>query len=359
MDYRSRWQQKRRVRATRTRLIAIVAVILAGTLVTFAWRGLARREPAAFALAEPDVCWLTPTAEGVLMTARSGRIANLTPDLEQQENWSRHFSHPAGFWGPAAVLDGLALVGCEDVRLRAVDLATGLQAWELRTQAGVPGVATSEELAWFTSEDGWLHCATATGELVWETQVGRKVTTAALVTDDLVIVGTADGTVDCVAREDGAALWTVELGAPVNAEPRMGPSTVLVGDDSGALHSITRDGELLASLELEGLIRAPVAVSGPIVIAADTSGTVARVDASEMSLMWTVRLPGAILAEPAIVGDSVWCGAGRHLIELNVDSGRVLSRHVAEAQTCDVLAAHGRIYWATTDGRVRAISPGG
>jgi outer membrane protein assembly factor BamB len=76
-----------------------------------------------------------------------------------------------------------------------------------------------------------------------------------------------------------------------------------------------------------------------------------------MTEVWQARLPGALSAEPIIVGDVIWCAAGRSLVALDAEDGAQLTRRIAEAQTCDAIAAHGRIYWATTDGRIGSVSP--
>lgn len=359
MDYHSRWQQKRRERATRQRLILIVAlIVLVAGAATFV-RGIARPAPTGYRLPGPVVSWLASTDDAVLITTRGGELIKLTPELRPvQTGWSSPFTHPAGFWGRAAVAERNALVGCEDVRVRAVDLVTGLQSWELEVGGAVPGVSADGKHAYFASAEPALYGVTSAGSRLWRAALEAEVAAPPLVTGETVIVGTLAGSICAFNRESGALLWCVEPegAAPIYATPSMGPSSILVGDDAGRLHSVARTGELLASMAFEGLIRQPVAVSDAVVVAGDSSGLVRRINPADMTQIWSARVGGPLAAAPIILDGVVWCGAGPNLVALDAGDGDVLSRRIADANTSDVIAAHGRIYWATTDGRIGAVS---
>ncbi len=358
VDYRTRWQQKRRERVTRQRLIIIVGCMLAAVTVVVGWRSIVRPAPAGFRVPGADICWLTAGEDYLLVCARSGRLVRTTPELSGRAvGWARDFTHPSGFLAPAVLVPGLALIGCADVRLRAVDVTTGLQAWELEAGGAVPSVAAGDGHVYFGSEDGFVHAATVQGRYVWHTGLGAPVVAPPLVTEDHVIVATLAGEVYCLARENGARVWMVDTGAPIYAAPRMGPSTIIVGDDAGKLHNITPEGELVAEYAFEGLVRAPVGTADTVVVAGDSAGNVARINPSDMTEMWRTTVPGPVTTEPVIHAGAVWCGAGSNLVVLDAETGRTRRRLAAGAETTDVLAAFGRIYWATADGRVRMINP--
>lgn len=363
MDYRSRWQQRRRERATRQRLVLIAAVVVIAVGVGVALRGVSSSGPASdFRLDGPDVSWLSASDDGVLITTRRGELIKLTPELEAvEEGWVRPFTHPAGFWGRAAVVGRNAVIGSEDVRARAIDLASGVQSWELAVGGAVPGVTAEGEYVYFTSAEPALYRATAGGSVLWRAALDARVSSPPLVTGETVVVGTLRGRICGYERASGARLWCVEgePAAAVHARPSMGPSSILVGDDRGRLHSISRGGEMLTFMEFEGLIRQPVAVREAVVVAGDSSGLLMRINPADMTEIWRARLPGPLAAEPVITGGVVWCGAGRSLVALDAEDGRVITRRKADAQTSDVLAAHGRIYWATTDGRIGYVESEG
>ncbi len=359
MDYRSRWQQKRRERATRVRLIVIVSLLLAAAGAALVLRGITRPAPSGYRLPEPGVSWLSAGSDALLVTTRDGELIKLTPDLRPVETgWASPFTHPAGFWGRAAVAGGYALVGCEDVRVRGIDLATGVQSWELEVGGAVPGISADGEQAYFSSAEPALYAATADGKQIWRTPLEDAVAAPPLVTEETVVVGTLAGSICAYDRATGELRWRVlpEAPAPVHAPPAMGPSSILVGDDGDRLHSMTREGELLASMQFEGLVRQAAAVSDAVVVVGDSSGLIVRVNPADMTEVWRAHLRGALAARPIIVGDVIWCGAGRELVAFDAEDGSVLSRCIAEAITSDLLEAHGRIYWATTDGRIGAVA---
>lgn len=357
MDYRSRWQQRRRERVTRQRLIAIALAVLGVVAIVLSWQARGRTVPSGFAFPTPDLCWLTAGPDFLLVTGRSGRLARASLGLSDAPSpWLREFTHPAGFLGPAAVTESLALVGCTDVRLRAVDLLTGQQVWEIEAGGAVTGVTVDAGRIYFGSEDRRAYAASADGALRWTSaDLGGKVVAAPLVTPEGLVVATLAGTVHCLAAADGQELWRVSTGAPIYAAPRLGPSTILVGDDAGKLHSIAPDDRAVLTHDLEGLIRGSVGVAGGVVVAGDSSGLLVRINPADMTELWRARLPGPIAAEPAIAGGRAWCGAGRSLLAVDAASGRVVRRISAEAEITDVLFAFGHLYWATADGRVRVI----
>jgi len=359
LDYRSRWQQKRRERATRQRLVLIVALLAAVVALVLSYRGIARSASSGYQLPGHGVFWLTATEDGLLITSRSGELRKLTPELmEVQAGWVTPFTHPAGFWGRAALADGTALLGCEDVRVRGVDVATGVQTWELEVGGAVPGVTGIGQYAYLASAEPALYGVTADGTQIWRTPLEARVAAPPLVTEETVVVGTLEGSVCAYERASGARMWCVEPedASSIYARPTMGPSSILVGDDGGLLHSITRTGELLTSMEFSGLIRRPVAVRDAVVVVGDSTGLIRRINPADMTEIWGITLPGALAAEPIIHGDRIWCAAGRNLIALDVETGSTGTRRLAEAQICDAIVAHGRIYWATTDGRIGAVS---
>ncbi|MFP4249664.1 MAG: PQQ-binding-like beta-propeller repeat protein [Armatimonadota bacterium] len=359
MDYRSRWQQKRRERATRQRLVLLVAALaVIGALVLLV-RGIARPAPAGYQLPGETVSWLTACDDGVIVTTRTGELLKLTADLETlSEGWTGPFTHPAGFWGRAAVLGRHLVVGCEDVRIRAVDVVSGVQSWEFGVRGAVPAVSAEDGSVYFASAEPALYRVSADGAMVWRTPLRDEVASSPMVRSEMVVVGTLGGEVCAYERSTGEERWCVtpELPAAIYPRPSMGPSSILVGDDRGRLHSIARSGEMLTSMQFEGLIRQAVAVGDAIVIAGDSSGLLRRINPADMTERWQTRLPGPLAAEPVIAGGAVWCGAGRSLVEIDPEDGSTVSRRDAAAQTSDVIAAHGRIYWATTDGHIGAVT---
>jgi outer membrane protein assembly factor BamB len=380
LDYRTRWQQKRRLRANRQRVAAMVGVGAVALVLLILLAGQRPRAAASYRLPGPDVCWLAAGDQALFICQRQGRLTKLTSAMsEAGSGWARPFTHPAGFYGRVALGGGLAVLGCADGRLRALDVRTGEQIWEKvawqrateastgaptapRAAAGaVGGVTLSGGAAFFGADDGLLHAVELSkGGALWHADLGAGIASAPLVTEEEVVVGTVAGVVHCVDRGRGHKLWRfpeTERMGPIYASARSGPEGILVGSDDGKLYSLSREGQLQGTYELGGLVRAPVAVCGRAVVAGDSEGSLCRLNVAGLSETWRRSLSslGGIAVEPIVDGDRIWCAAGKYLVCLRLESGRVLWRRKGNAETTDCVRAGERLYWATADGVVRAV----
>ncbi len=336
MNYRSKWQQKRQIRVSRQRLIWLAA---AGLAIIIAVAILATRDvstPVGFRLPSPGICYLTTGPDFLLVTQIEGRLTRLTGAVSDVgTGWVRPFTNPAGFRGAAAVGEARAFVGCGDARVRAIELVSGVQAWELVVGASAGPPVVAGDAVFFGADDGSLYVAGADdGVMRWSAEVGARVPAAPLVTDDYVLVGTTAGIVHCLARSDGKKQWRTTLDAPIYASPRQIADGYLVGCDDGHVHKLGPAGELLASIEMEGIVRAPEA----------------------MTTIWQRRLRGCIAVAPIVDGDRIYCATGRELVCMSAARGRIIWRRSTRAPSTDLALAGAHLYWATADGYVRRLA---
>lgn len=365
LDYRARWQEKRQQRLYRRRVITLAGLGAVALVLVVLVAGQRPRAAASYTLPRRDICWLTPGEGFLLVCQREGRLARLGgmagAMFEAGAGWARAFTHPAGFCGRVTLAGELALVSCADGRLRAVDVRSGEQVWERVAAGAAAEAAAAGGAAFFGADNGHLYAVKLSdGTPLWQVNLGAAIASAPLVTDEQVIVGTIAGVVHCVDRGTGRKRWRFrdpERVGPIYASPRSGPNSILVGSDDGKLCNISREGELINSFQVGGLIRAPVAVAGGWVIVGDSAGRLCRVNQRDMTEKWCRRLSraGGITAEPIVVGDRIWCAAGKYLVCLRTDTGRVLWRRKGSAQTTDCVRSGQSLYWATADGVVRAV----
>ncbi len=331
-------------------LVVAMAVVFATT------RGV--RVPSGFQLPSRGICFLTAGPDCVLVSQLDGRLTRLTDGLtEEGSGWTRPFTHPAGFTGAAAVGERNVFVGCADARIRAVDLVSGVQAWELVVGAAASPPTLASGTVFFGTDDGKVYAAaTEDGSVGWSVPVGAVVPAAPLVTDDRVFAGTTAGLVHCLARGDGEKLWRAALDAPIYASPRVVGDACFVGADDGRVHKLDAAGAEVGSFEMDGLVRAPVGVDGSLLVAGDSAGTVCRIDPDTLSEMWRRRLRGTIAVAPVVHAGRVYCAAGSELVCLTAERGRILWRRRATAHGTDLILAGTRLLWATADGHVHEIA---
>ena len=338
------------------------------------------RATATYRLMGRDISWLAAGEDFLLVCQREGRLIRLTSAMSETGcSWARPFTHPAGFSGRPALVEEFVLIGCADGRLRAVDVRTGEEVWariamlrEVDPRTGKEGwgktadgmvaeATTAGGAVFFGADNGWLYAANLRdGKPLWDVDLGAPIASAPLVTESEVIVGTIAGVMHCVNRGNGEKRWRFpreECIGPLYASPRAGLHCILIGSDDGKLYSISPQGELRGAYELDGLVRAPVAVEGGAAIVGDTSGLLCKINTGDMSEVWRRRLSrrGGIAVEPILGADKLWCAAGRHLLCLRKATGRVIWRRSGTAITTDFVRAGETLYWATADGVVRAV----
>lgn len=343
---------------SRQRLIWLAA---AGLAIIVAVAVIATRDvstPVGFRLPGPGICYLTTGPDFLLVTQIEGRLTRLTSAMSAVgSGWARPFTHPAGFSGAAAVGETRAIVGCGDARVRAIELVSGVQAWELTVGASAGPPVVAGDAVFFGADDGYLYAAaTEDGTVRWSASVGARVPAAPLVTESCVLVGTTAGIVHCLARSDGEKRWRATLEGPVYATAREIADGYLVGADDGHIHKISREGELLATVEMEGIVRAPVGIGGEVVVAGDSAGVICRIEPATMTTVWQRRLRGCIAVAPIVDGDRIYCATGSELVCMSAARGRVLWRRSTNAPSTDLTLAGAHLYWATADGYVRRLA---
>jgi len=177
------------------------------------------------------------------------------------------------------VADGLVIVGSAGNSRAAPDVADGIYALDLER-----------------------------GTLEWQFPTGNDVNGVA-VSDGLVVAGGDEGAVWGIDTATGTELWRLDTGSGVFGYPAFTASGVVVGDASGTLHGIGRDGSTRWTVELDGAIRGGAASDGDLVYAVSEFGEVVAADHNGF-VIWNSRVSpdeadGQIIvyAAPTIVDD--------------------------------------------------------
>jgi outer membrane protein assembly factor BamB len=137
-----------------------------------------------------------PTTTGALHLLPAGRCSGTPPGVVPQIGTS------VAFQLPPAVANGV-VYALEEQRLLAYDTRDGqLSVWAIPYDAG------------------------------------SRITTAPLVADGLVYIGTQDGRVIAVDATDGTEVWSFRTGEPVAATPAVVPGAVFVVTGDGSVWAL-------------------------------------------------------------------------------------------------------------------------
>jgi outer membrane protein assembly factor BamB len=157
--------------------------------------------------------------------------------------WEKPLAHNP--WGGPTVAGESVLVGCSSIRrepgrveeAQGEVVKIGLGSGEVQWRVAVPGgvlspVVVRDGVAVFTATDGNLWALeTATGKERWSYRSGNRFFAGAAVADGVVYTADLGAVVHAVRLEDGAKLWTLDVGAdPAVQQPGMVYATPAVAD---------------------------------------------------------------------------------------------------------------------------------
>jgi outer membrane protein assembly factor BamB len=122
--------------------------------------------------------------------------------------------------------NGLVFVGSNNARYRALRARDGAEAWSIATRGPVKDTgALVLGRVYFTSLKGVLYAADArTGNVAWTAQLGGNTRSSPSYVPeaDVFLVGSNDGSLNAVRREDGSLAWS----RPTATEDMIGSALV-------------------------------------------------------------------------------------------------------------------------------------
>jgi outer membrane protein assembly factor BamB len=232
-------------------------------------------------------------------------------------------------------------------------LASDLQGellWSVKLTKGTREDGTPEEevidapLACFDevllvgTADGTLYALdAATGEEKWRYEVGEPILgtpnllSAPVAGEDagraaVVVVSQSDGALHCVALADGEPIWQTEGVSRCDGSPAVGDGLVVFGSCVAALHVFSAaDGKLERNIEVgaDSEVAGGVAVYGDAVFTGSRSGRVLQADLRTGGVLWVNEdAEDEVFTTPAVSGDSVvFASSDGYIYALNRETG--------------------------------------
>lgn len=215
--------------------------------------------------------------------------------------------------------------------LTAYDLDTSDIRWRARGASVHAGVASVEDGGVFVNTAGEVQRFNVEdGTVVWMHQlpVGMRIHAKPLVYDGLVIVAGDNGLVRALSLDDGTLQWSADINLPIYAAPVAHNKNLLVSTTHGYLLSMNLDtGETAwgTALEDETVHFSSPAVDNELVIAGASDGVLRAFNVDTGSIEWIVQCSDALVAQPLIVGGTVYVGSmGNWFYAFDRASGELL-----------------------------------
>lgn len=233
------------------------------------------------------------------------------------------------------IVDGdKAWVGSYSGHMMALDINSGRELWKYDSNAAILSEATLlDGRLFYTTDTNAVYALDAqTGKYLWHkarahTQEFTILGQAPVVGKEGVIyAGFSDGVLMAMAPEDGASVWSRQLGdgtgrfGDIDFAPVLDGDILYVTSFRGGVYAMNRiTNEVLWRHEVEGA-RGPI-LSGSRLYFATAGKEVRCIRAGDGGLVWKEALPDGVPSVPAVVGRWVVVGANGYLALLRADSG--------------------------------------
>ena len=188
-----------------------------------------------------------------------------------------------------------------------------------------------------------------------------------VVTDDALIIGTMEGQVLAVDKNDGSTLWGQDLGGEEESDravygtPVVSDDAIFVGGYDSILYAYDRQGQEIWEEPLGGRIMGGPALAGDLLLVGSArdepeggrEGTLYAFDASTGDEVWRFSTVGRIWSPPTVANGVVYFGTldkTIYAVAVGLEEGRELWRFkTGGAVVAAPLIENGRVYVGAFD----------
>lgn len=209
---------------------------------------------------------------------------------------------------------GHVFFGSDDGYFYAVNATSGRQVWRTKVHHMVRSTACIRgERIFFGTEGGYVYCLDFTGQVKWQFQARRAVTSSPAFAEDIIFVGSMDSTVYAVDANSGWALWRFRARRPIVSSPAVDQDTVYIGASDGNLYALDIfSGRKIWQFETGGQISAAPVVWEEGVYFGSTDGSVYCVESKRAKLRWRFETGGIVVASPTVADGVLYIGSCDH-----------------------------------------------
>lgn len=183
-----------------------------------------------------------PANDGVVyvLSANEGRLLWDFRTEGASLDKSAGFDRTCIFTKPS-LKDNLLVFGSRDGRTYAVDIITHKAKWSFTygsTWAMSTAVDNETVFAGWSTNNTFCAIDLKTGHEKWKYQCGSVIYSTAVIRDDQVIFGSADGNLYSLYKDTGKKVWQYNVGSEIHASPVYDGNTIYFGSDNGYLYAL-------------------------------------------------------------------------------------------------------------------------
>lgn len=204
--------------------------------------------------------------------------------------------------------DGKFFAVLREGRVLCVDSETGEVLWTY--DAGRPldgGLSGASGRVFAVSEEGFIHAIDPDGGPAWKASVEGRISTDAVLFQDLFCVGTEDGRLMAFEMSgEGATAWVNEAGSPIVAGPAAFENRLFFFTADGRFHALDPSGRLLWSVDSGGPAVGPLLVNGSWAFYGTEDRFIRGFDLEKRRLRWSMRVGGHVAVRPELRGNTLY-----------------------------------------------------
>ncbi len=233
--------------------------------------------------------------------------------------------------------------------------------WHARVGAVAASPVISGDLVIAASADGSLcFLDRRTGRVLEKVHAGSAIESSPAVAAGVIHVGTDDGTVVGIGLADGRERYRAKIGSLVRSSPLAAGGLVIVGTvdagSQGALVALGEDGRPRWTRKLASVFSSPALAGSAVIVGAD-DGSVHAFDQATGSPRWSQRIGPKVRATPAVDGDLAYVAAfdGTAVALRVADGTRAWERTLGHAVYSSACVASGVAVFGCHDGHVHGL----
>lgn len=358
VDYRTRWQQKRRRRQF-IRLTAIPAAIICIVLLVYGIRSLFGGAT-HWSYQGPSDSLALPCIRGNLIIGvfSEGRVQCLSL-INGEPVWENLFARPYRFLAPAVISGGTAVIGSDYDAIYGVNVTDGDVKWGVEGEGPFRNAPLLvEDTVYLASTSGKVYALDIKdGSTVHQpVDTGRPLSGRPALVEGVLVVPASDGVVLGLDMQKAATMWICRLPVSITAPVVEAGPFVAIGSDDGREYVINpADGTVQMVSNLPGLIRTATS-DDEYLYFADSEGWIRKMELATGRSVWRRRVASSLQDGPHRSGEKLYCLVdGNAVAVVSARDGSVMRRYGGYDGALHLDLGSGFMAVGTCDGQIHAL----
>lgn len=163
-----------------------------------------------------------------------------------------------------------------------------------------------------------------TGASQWNAKLPAKLTTAPVISEDVLVTASAGNKLDIISTKSGKSIGTIPVNKQVTALTIRGNGMIVAGDERGGVTTYRNySGEIWWRFKSGAKIGTVIGTTDGVLVGS-FDNFVYLLSNYSGDVKWKRRLNGRIISEPLVVGDQVFVASStdEYAVGIDLDNGR-------------------------------------